>query len=55
MKAKTLNLKQAALLVGVSRRSVYNMMADGRFPRPIKGTKPPRWDIDTIDAWRGKQ
>lgn len=53
MSAKTLTLTGVALYLGYSRRSLYNMLEDGRFPvRPIPGTSPRRWNIDDLDAWR---
>lgn len=49
-----MKLVEAAQYIGVSRRSLYNMMKDGRFPvEPIPGTSPRRWNIEDIDAWRG--
>lgn len=57
MNEKTLNIKQLAAYIGVSRRTLYNMLSDGRLPvAPIPGTKPRRWSIDDLDRWReGKQ
>lgn len=56
MTNKTLTIQQLAALIGVSRRTLYNMLDDGRFPVPcIPGTKPRRWDSDAVDAWRTGQ
>lgn len=53
---KTLNISEVAEEIGVDRRTLYNMINDGRFPvKPIKGTNPRRWAIEAIDAWRGKK
>ena len=49
---ETLTLKQVSSLVNIKRRTLYNMIKDGRFPvLPIPGTKPPRWSRDAVQAW----
>lgn len=54
MTGKTLCLADVALYIGVSRRSIYNMLKDGRFSvEPIPNTRPRRWNIEALDAWRG--
>lgn len=51
--SKTLKLTALAQYVGVSRRTFYVMIQDGRFPvLPIPGTSPRLWDVDAVDAWR---
>lgn len=53
MTEKTLNLTELSKYVGIKRRTLYNMIADGRFPvRAIKGTHPRLWNTADIDAWR---
>jgi excisionase family DNA binding protein len=53
MPGKTLCLADAARYLGFSRKTLYNMMNDGRFTVPaIPGTRPRRWDIEALDAWR---
>jgi excisionase family DNA binding protein len=53
MNAKTLTLTDVAQYLGYGRRTLYNMLNDGRFPvKPIPGTQPRRWNIDDLDAWR---
>ena len=53
MTKKTLNVQDVARLIGVSRRTLYNMLNDGRFPvLPISGTSPRRWNLDAVEAWR---
>lgn len=53
MQKTTLNLTELAVYVGVHKRTLYRMIDDGRFPvAPIAGTKPPRWNIEYVDAWR---
>ncbi|RUW55646.1 DNA-binding protein [Mesorhizobium sp. M1A.F.Ca.ET.072.01.1.1] len=51
--AKTLKLVDVADYIGVTVRTLYNMIDDGRFPvPPIPDTKPRRWNVEDIDAWR---
>lgn len=39
--------------LGVPRRTLYDMIADGRFPvGPIPGTKPRRWNFEDVEQWR---
>jgi predicted DNA-binding transcriptional regulator AlpA len=53
MNKKTLTITQLAVYLGESRSSLYRKIADGRFPvKPIKGTKPRRWAVESVDAWR---
>lgn len=52
MTAATLNLKALCLYLGRPRRTIYNMLQDGRFPvQPIPGTKPRLWAKADVDAW----
>jgi prophage regulatory protein len=38
--------------VGLSRSSMYNYIALGSFPRPIKiGRRAVAWHADSIDRW----
>lgn len=49
-----MNLTGLARYLGYSRRSLYNMIADGRFPvPPISVHGPRRWNVEDVDAWRG--
>ncbi len=51
---KTLNLTQLAEYLGIKKRTLYDMMKDGRFEvEPIKGFNPRRWNVEDIDSWRG--
>lgn len=53
MDCKTLTLSQVAKYIGVNKRTLYTMIADGRFPvAPIKNTQPRRWNIEDINKWR---
>jgi excisionase family DNA binding protein len=52
MESKTLTLTQAAAYIGVKKRTLYNMLNDGRFPvDSIPHTKPRRWSVDAVDSW----
>lgn len=47
-----MNLAGVARHLGMSRRSLYNLIRDGRFPvPPIPGTKPRRWATAAVEAW----
>lgn len=49
---KIMKLVDVARHLGVSVRSLYNMLDDGRFPvPPIPNTKPRRWARADVDAW----
>lgn len=47
-----LNVRAVAARIGLSRATVYRMVAAGQFPRP---TYPqpgaPRWPSDEVDHW----
>lgn len=39
-------------VIGLSRSTIYAMMAAGEFPRPIKlGSRAVGWRLDDIDQW----
>jgi len=53
MQGKTLSITDAARYLGYSRKTLYNMVKDGRFPvDPIPDIYPRRWNIEDLDAWR---
>lgn len=53
MDKKTLNLTEVARYIGVTKRTLYTMIENGRFPvQPIKGTDPRRWNVEDVDNWR---
>jgi len=46
------NLTKVADMIGVSKRTLYNMIQDGRFPvRPIPRSNPRKWSVDDVKAW----
>lgn len=54
MTGRTLTITAAARYLGVSRRTLYNWLKDGRFDAPpIEGSHPRRWNIEALDEWRG--
>ena len=53
MTIKTLTLTKLSAHLGCSKRALYYMIADGRFPvAPIKDLSPRRWNLEDVDAWR---
>lgn len=53
MNKKILTLTQLAEYLGIPKRTLHNMIKDGRFPvPPIKNLNPRRWNIEDIDLWR---
>lgn len=49
---KTLNLTKLAEYLGRPKRTLYEMIKDGRFPvEPIRGTKPRLWNVEHVNAW----
>lgn len=51
---KTLTLTELADYIGIKKRTLYNMIRDGRFPvQSIPRLQPRRWNIEDIDKWRG--
>ena len=53
MEQKSLTLTELAEYIGISRRTLYIMIQDGRFPvAPIKGSNPRRWNVEDVDNWR---
>lgn len=48
----TLTLTALAEYLGIPKRTLYDRIADGRFPvDPIKGTKPRLWSRKAVDKW----
>ncbi|MDU7586551.1 MAG: AlpA family phage regulatory protein [Acidovorax sp.] len=41
--------------VGFGRSRIYQLIAAGEFPKPIKIGKSSRWVKAEIDAWIGRQ
>lgn len=47
-----LRFNQVSGRVGLGRSAIYDLMAKGKFPRPVKLTaKAVGWSSSVIDAW----
>lgn len=50
---RTLTLTELSEYIGVHKRTLYRMIKDKRFPvDPIARSKPSRWNVEDVDAWR---
>ena len=50
---KLLRRKQVEEASGLSRSSIYQMMAEGRFPKPLKvGRRAVRWSEEDLKQWQ---
>ena len=50
---KLLRRKQVEKASGLSRSSSYQMMAEGRFPKPLKvGRRAVRWSEEDLKQWQ---
>ncbi|MGV0909573.1 helix-turn-helix transcriptional regulator [Martelella sp. FOR1707] len=53
-KNRLIKISEVVDRVGLSRRSVYNQIARGEFPRPVRlGAQSVAWPEAEIDAWVG--
>ena len=49
---KILRRKEVQAATGLSRSSIYQMMNEGRFPRPIRlGLAAVGWRLADLEAW----
>lgn len=49
---KLLNITKLSAYVGIPKRTLYDMIRDGRFPvEPVKGTQPRLWNVKDVDEW----
>jgi len=49
---RMLRRKQVEYIVGLSRSSIYDMVATGRFPKPIPiGKRAVAWPESQVRAW----
>ena len=52
MLPEILRRKDIANRFGLSRSTIYAMMADGRFPKPVKlGHRAVGWRSDDLQTW----
>lgn len=48
-----IRLAEVCELLGISRSTIYNLLANSDFPQPVRvGEKAVRWQVDAIEAWR---
>lgn len=48
---RLLKLSEVIDQVNLSRAHLYNLVAQGNFPAPLKFGKLSRWRSDEVDAW----
>jgi prophage regulatory protein len=49
---RLMRLPAVLALVGLGRSRVYELMAEGRFPAPVKlSQRAIAWPSDEVDAW----
>lgn len=49
---KILRMPEVKRLTGLGRTSIYQMMAGGKFPRPVSlGSRAVGWMVRDIRAW----
>ena len=52
MHDRLLRRRQVEEITGLSRSSIYRLMQDGEFPRPVKvGPAAVRWRTSDITVW----
>ena len=52
MHDRLLRRQQVEEIAGIKRSSIYRLMDDGEFPRPVKvGPAAVRWKASDITAW----
>jgi prophage regulatory protein len=48
-----LKLNEVCELLSVSRSTVYKLLSEGNFPRPVRlGARAIRWKVEDINDWR---
>jgi len=52
MQKKTLNLTELAKYIGIPKRTLFDMIRNGRFPvDPLIKATPRLWSTEQVDAW----
>ena len=52
MEERLLRRRQVEEITGMSRSSIYRLMREGKFPRPVRiGPAAVRWRARDITAW----
>jgi hypothetical protein len=50
-----INLKTYASVMGITRQGVRYQLSKGICPvAPVEGTKPPKWQLADVEAYREK-
>jgi prophage regulatory protein len=53
---RLIRLAEVVAMLGIGRTSVYNYIAAGSFPAPVKvGEKSVRWKLTEVLAWRSRR
>ena len=56
MTDRLLRRPEVETIVGLGTTTIYKMMNDGRFPRPLKITPhAARWRLSDIEMWLAEQ
>ncbi len=49
---RLISMASLVAMLGLSRSTIYKMIKDGTFPKPIKiGARRIAWRIDAVDKW----
>jgi len=48
-------IKRVTAMVGLSKTTVYRMIAEGAFPRPVMVGRRALWPVSRIHAWARQQ
>ena len=52
MQDRLLRRREVEKITGMSRSSIYRLMQEGEFPRPVGvGPRAVRWKVSDIEAW----
>lgn len=55
-KEEFLRLKQVKSLIGLCRSSIYNMINEGKFPRPVRlGPQSVAWLQSEVQLWMSER
>lgn len=53
---RLLRLAEVSTMVGLGHTSIYNYIADGKFPAPVRiGIRGVRWKLSDVLAWQAKR
>ncbi len=50
-----LDRKQVETMLGISRSTIYRLMSEDKFPKPIRIRTSVRWRVGDIVAWAESQ